>query len=426
MRTWKFAWWVPPLATLLLHGCSSGNSSDPAAISRNLTPTLVITQPAAGASFTHRDTVEILAEASDPDGQIRRVRFFADGTYLGQDETAPYSWVLPFTEDSRWHSVIQVFADDGAGATTAGSVSVDVRWENQEPDQLGDGWPTGSLADAGLDAAPLENLINTLRDQSGHLIHGLVIARHGKLVFEKYFDGLSHPTYGERPKSFDAQTRHTLSSVTKSVTATLLGIAIDRGFIDSVDRPLFDFLPEVADLDTGQKGAMTLKHMVTMTSGLGWDESTYPLTDPRNDLIHFIQLATSATLPAIRFVMEKPMTAMPGTVLRYSGGNTNVLGKAIQNASGMRLDNFAQEYLLSPLGIQDATWWVFQDDFVYASGNISLRPRDLTKIGQLYLQEGVWNGETLISPEWIAASASPYSSFSFDVRTGNIGYGYGW
>jgi CubicO group peptidase (beta-lactamase class C family) len=414
------------LVVLLLHGCSSRNSDDQAANSQNLAPNVVVTQPSPGASFTHLDTVEIRVEASDPDGQVRRVSFFANGRYLGQDDTPPYSWLLPLNEDSRWHTVIEVIAEDDAGASTAQSVLIEARWVYQQPDQLGDGWPIGSLADVGMDPAYLENLVNTLRDQSGHLIHGLVIARHGRLVFEKYFDGLSHPTYGERPTSFDAQTRHTLSSVTKSVTATLLGIAIDRGFIDSVDSLLFNFLPEVADLDTGQKSAITLEHMVTMTSGLDWDESTYPLTDPRNDLIQFIQLATSATLPAIRFVMEKPVTATPGTVLRYSGGNTNVLGKAIQNASGMRLDHFADEYLLTPLGIQDVTWWLFQDDFVYASGDISLRPRDLTKIGQLYLQGGIWNGETLLSPEWIAASTWPYSSFNYDARTGNVGYGYGW
>lgn len=152
------------------------------------------------------------------------------------------------------------------------------------PEQTNDGWATASLADVGMDEAPLSSLMSRLRANPGHLVHGIVITVDGRLVFEEYFDGRTHPTYGEVPVRFDRETKHCLSSVAKSVTATLLGIGIAQGFIAGVDEKVFDFFPELADLNVGQRSAITLKHLVTMSAGLQWDEWSYPIGDPRNDL----------------------------------------------------------------------------------------------------------------------------------------------
>jgi len=155
------------------------------------------------------------------------------------------------------------------------------------------------------------------------------------------------------PIVFDRDTAHCLSSVAKSFTATLLGLAIEHGFIASVDQRALELFPELGDLNVGQKRDITLEHLATMTSGLEWDESSYSLRDSRNDLTAWLNLARTTPEDPVRAVFERPMVATPGTVLNYGGGNTNVVGKAIQEASGLRLDAFAREYLFAPMGIED-------------------------------------------------------------------------
>jgi len=293
-------------------------------------------------------------------------------------------------------------------------------WVYQQPEEIGDGWRTASAADAGLDIDRFTLLMELLRQNPGHLVHGIVIAVDGALVFEEYFDGRTHPTYGEVPVRFTRDRKHCLSSVTKSVTATLLGIAIDRGFISGVDAKVVDFFPEHADLMVGAKAGLTLEHLVTMSAGLEWDENTYSFRDSRNDLTRWFRYDGDL----VRFVLARPLVAEPGTQFNYNGGLTNVLGEVIRRATGMRLDRFAEIYLFGPLGITDYTWYFVRPDFVYASGDISLLPRDMAKLGQLYLQDGVWNGERILSSAWVQASAS--AVFTVPEFWGHVGYSHGW
>jgi CubicO group peptidase (beta-lactamase class C family) len=293
-------------------------------------------------------------------------------------------------------------------------------WVYHQPEQVGDGWQTTSLADAGLDERQLTVMMEILRQNPGHLVHGIVIAVDGALAFEEYFSGRTHPTYGEVPVQFTRDRKHCLSSVTKSVTATLLGIAIDRGFISSLDAKVLDFFPEYADLNAGRKSDITLEHLVTMSAGLEWDEWTYPIGDSRNDITRWFNFGGDL----LRFVLERPMVADPGAEFTYNGGLTNVLGEVIRRASGLRLDQFSDTYLFAPLGITDYTWYFVRPDLVYASGDISLRPRDVAKLGQLYLQDGMWNGQRILSSEWVQSSSAP--AFTMGEWMGHTGYSYGW
>ncbi len=297
----------------------------------------------------------------------------------------------------------------------------DDEWIYQRPEQVGDGWETASLVDVGMDPAPIADLVGALKSSPGHLVHSIVIAVNGALVLEVYFDGFTHPTYGENPISYGREIKHCLSSVAKSVTATLLGIALDRGFIAGVDDGVFDFFPELADLNTGPKRDITLEHLVTMSSGLEWDEWTYPIGDPRNDLMKW--LVHDGDL--VRFVLERSLVADLGVTFRYNGGLTNILGEVIHRASGLVLDRFSEVYLFDPLGISEFSWIHLRPDFVYASGDISLRPRDMAKLGQLYLQGGNWEGEQLLRRAWVDASASAYLTFDSEWQ-GHVGYSYGW
>jgi CubicO group peptidase (beta-lactamase class C family) len=395
----------------------------------NQPPVVSITQPSQGESFVVGDAVTLVAAAADSDGVVTSVSFYVEEQLLGRDDSSPYTLIWNTAGAERLYNHIRAVAEDDDGALGEDFVRVRTDWVYQPPAQIADGWQTAALDAVAMDPAPLVELINRLRGRETHLVHGIVLVRHGLLVFEHYFSGLTHPTWGETPVRFDRETAHVLSSVTKSFTATLLGIAIDRGFIANLDDKVFQFYPELADLNTGRRQDMTLEHLVTMSSGLEWNETYVPLTNPTNHLTALISRALNTNADLIRFILEKPLLADPGSLFNYSGGNTNVIGDVIQRASGMRLDEFADQYLFAPLGIERSWWWLLRPDFVYASGDLALVPRDMAKFGQLFLQNGSWNGEQIVSEQWVRLSAEPVFLFSppnWSLSYGLIGYSHGW
>jgi CubicO group peptidase (beta-lactamase class C family) len=296
------------------------------------------------------------------------------------------------------------------------------------PVQFGEDWEEASLADVGMEAGPIDNLIKLLRTQE-HEYHSLLVVKDGKLVVEEYFGGqdadLSGYEFGLKPPVvFDRDTPHFQASVTKSITSILLGIAIDKGFIQGVDEKMFSFFPEHADLKTGDKEGLTVADMLIMGTGIPWDES-YPYTDLRNDLTRMWH----HTDP-IRVVLEKPVIAKPGTRLLYNSGTTNLLGEIVRRQTGMSLVEFAGRHLFAPLGISSYEWVGFEHDpeMAFASSGLYLRPRDMAKIGQLYLQQGIWNGERIVSQEWVQKSVERAISIPKSARGADhaSGYGYQW
>ena len=403
------------LALTIALGCAPTEPS-------HVPPSVTIVLPQKGAVVSLGDTVLIRAEVTAGDAPVIGVAFRAGDRVLVSDDTSPYeaSWNTAGT-DLRHTRVTAVAYDDWGGSDSA-SVSVETLWVYSTPEQTDDGWEIASLADVGMDQAPIVNLINLIRGRPRHLIHGIVIAVQGSLVLEEYFDGLTHPTIGADPISYDRDTWHVLSSTTKSFTSALLGVAIDRGFIAGVDEPVSQFFPEIPELNELPKSEITLEHMITMSSGLLWDQTTYPILDPRNDIAG-IQRAADPW----RFYLSRPQMTAPGTTFLYSEASINVVGEVIKRTSGMRLDQFAQQYLFEPLGIQRHWWFVVRPDigFVWASGDLRLRPRDMAKFGQLYLQGGEWQGQQVVPWEWIEASVTPRFTFS-ETYQGDVGYGYAW
>jgi CubicO group peptidase (beta-lactamase class C family) len=295
----------------------------------------------------------------------------------------------------------------------------------QVPAQTDDGWETASLASVGMAERPLVDLMDRLDETEGHNIHSLVIVKDGKLVFEEYFPGekfnLAEYT-GET--GFDRDDTHNLCSVTKSFTSALIGIAVDQGLIQSVDEKVFDFFPEHSDLltDAPLKRDLTIEHLLTMRSGIEWDDETYPYSDPRNDM-H--QLFTSSN--PIRYILSKDIVVTPGTVFDYSNCNSNLLGEIVRKASLERLDLFCENYLFSKLGITHYEWQMLPNDVVFASGDLRLRPRDMAKFGCLFLNGGTWEGEQVISREWIDISTRKH--IQLNSGPGDMwedGYGYHW
>ena len=294
------------------------------------------------------------------------------------------------------------------------------------PKVTDDGWEVASLNSVGMDAAKFSQLLNRLEQIGEHRIHSILVVRNGKLVFEQYYPGpkfnLGQYT-GET--GYDRDDLHVLCSATKSVTSALLGIAIDKGYVQSVEQKVYDFFPEYADLLTQDptKGEMTIKHLLTMTSGLTYDDESLPYTDSRNDMNRFY---TSSD--PIRFLLAKPLFAEPGTVFDYDNCNTNIIGHIIYKASDERLDRFAIEYLFIKLGIQQHQWQIVRNNVILSSGDLHLRPRDMAKFGLLFLNNGEWQGEQVVSSEWCAISTAAFlnpNDYNNEFRWAN-GYGYQW
>ena len=166
---------------------------------------------------------------------------------------------------------------------------------------------------------------------------------------------------------------------------------------------------------------MTVEHLLLMMSGLRWNDlETYSYDDPRNDLI---QMWSSED--PIRFALSRPLEATPGTVFRYCYANTNILGEIIRRASGLRLDEFSRDYLFDPLGTTVFEWQMMPNDVVFASGDLRLRPRDMAKFGQLFLDSGRWDGWEIVSEHWVAAATTRHVPLDPWLH-GDDGYGYGW
>lgn len=299
-------------------------------------------------------------------------------------------------------------------------------YKYETPDQLDDGWKTESLGDAGINEKILYNLMNRIFATSEHNIHSILIIKDSRLVFEEYFEGekfkLGKYTgeYG-----FSRDDLHTLCSATKSVTSALLGIAIDKEYIESVDEKVFDFFPQNSDLLSlfPDKANMTLRHLLTMTSGLQWDDESTSYYDPANDMY---RLFTSND--PMRFILSKNLVKTPGSFFEYANCNTNLLGEIVHLTANLRLDLFCDSLLFSKLGIKVYEWQKIKPEIIFTSGDLMLRPRDMAKFGQLFLDKGAWNNVQVISEKWCTLSTSKHIdpkeySDNFDWSDG---YGFQW
>ena len=269
------------------------------------------------------------------------------------------------------------------------------------PAALGDGWSIDSPESAGLDGARLCRIADRLKETEAN-VHAVVVARHGRLVFEQYFPGYDEPWgLDDGQHEFDTTTRHDMRSVSKSVVSLLVGIAIDRKLIKSVDESVVKFFPDYSAQKSPGWDNITLRHLLTMSSGIQWDENR-GWKDPKNDEPHL-----SNEADPIGYVLSKPIAAPPDTVWTYNGGGTDLLGNIIERVSGKSFEAFAREMLFAPLGITDWQWMKYTNEKIAPAAGLRLRPRDAAKIGQLVLNKGDWNGRQIVSAKWIEQSVAP-------------------
>jgi CubicO group peptidase (beta-lactamase class C family) len=267
-----------------------------------------------------------------------------------------------------------------------------------------DDWQVATPEGVGLSKAALCPMVKWLAESQLDNVHAVLVVRHGKLVFEQYFTGADeHLGSNAGIVTFGPTVRHDERSVSKSVVSLVMGIAIDHGWIKSIDAPVFSFFPEYASLATPEKSRITIRDLLTMSSGLEWHEEDVPYTSRHNS-----EIAMDSSSDPLRAALAPDLAAAPGKIWNYNSGSTEVLGEILKKATGKPVDQLAATLLFAPLGITDFTWYKHPDGSPHAAGGLRLRPRDLAKIGQLVLQRGSWNGTQVISSAWIDAATAPH------------------
>jgi CubicO group peptidase (beta-lactamase class C family) len=307
------------------------------------------------------------------------------------------------------------------------------------PENINDGIDVGTLEEVNIDTNLITNAVVRISQGKYKEVHSMLIFKDNKLVFEQYFKGHKYKWdgagyYGEFV-TWNRSMTHSIHSVTKSITSTCLGIAIDKGFIESVNQSIFDYLPKYQHLNKEGKDKITIEHLLTMTSGLEWDEWGAPNNSRNNDIINMWFQENPAT-----YILEKPLINEPGTKFTYCGSGINVLGEIIKNATQMNLDTFSRKFLFEPLGIDSVNWGQqFQNGTIDAASGLKITPRDMIKIGAIFLNKGVWKEKQIISEQWVAKCATPFpgpdnSWFNHflqpippdDNTWGRRGYSYSW
>jgi len=260
-----------------------------------------------------------------------------------------------------------------------------------------------------VDEAAIAGLVARLRGGSLGAEHALVIVRKGYLITDEYFAG------------WTADSIHTEQSVTKSVTSLVTGIAIGRGDLRGVEQPLIELLSRyapIANLDE-RKRALTVRDVLTMRTGLDWNEDTYagsPLEQLNN-------LQTDW----LRFVVDWPMREQPGTRWQYNSGAVIALGGAIGIAAGVNTADYARTFLLRPIGITGDTWYRgFPDLLPHTGGGLLMSTRDLARVGYLVLRRGRWNATQVVPEAWIAESTRPVVMPTYRLGGRTSSYGYLW
>ncbi len=283
-----------------------------------------------------------------------------------------------------------------------------------QPQSRDDGWTTSTAESAGLLSKPLQDLDAAIRGGELKKIGSVLIARHGKLVYEDYFDG-------------DANSLRDTRSATKSITSALVGIAISEKKLSGVDARVLQLLPEHArkmQNPDRRKDKITVEDFLTMSSPLECDDW--------NDVSRGNEERMYLVEDWAQFILDLPIRGRMhlgeqidpppyGRYFSYCTGGVFTLSEVLQKATGMRADRYAQEKLFSPLRISDAQWVYSPLNIPQTGGGLRLSSRDLLKIAQLYLGAGSWQEKRILDEGWVKVSTQPHARIDDATE-----YGYLW
>jgi CubicO group peptidase (beta-lactamase class C family) len=307
--------------------------------------------------------------------------------------------------------------------------------QQEELSWPGDTWEVSSPEAEGLDAGAIGQLDAEIRSGKHGFIDSMLIVRSGRIVFEaNYEHDYSAANAGRKYPSpppwdyFNADeypwrhgTRlHSLQSTTKSFMSALIGIAIARGDLPDTNITLGELLPH-RNIDDPEKAAIRLENILTMTPGFEWNEDV-SYFDPANDATAVEQLDDW-----VAYLLEKPLAVEQGTQYNYNSTNTQLMSEALTKVTGRPLDEYAEEYLFGPIGIDSYHWNDAPEGFKNVGGGLFLEPRDLARFALLYERGGEWKGKQVIPGEWVQRSRTPWVADMYPEDPDyDWGYGYQW
>jgi len=308
-----------------------------------------------------------------------------------------------------------------------------------------DEWSTSEPETEEINSSVLEELHQEFKNGNHGYIDSFLVIRNGNIVFEKYYQNnyinltknrnheqakIMHYNYGDLAKPrynyynpewhpyYKGTNLHTIQSVSKSVTSALIGIAIENDEIPGINTKIIDYFPAYKSLFKEIiKQSITIKDLLTMTAGIRWDESSYAYTDPLNNAA-----SMENSHDWIEYILSLPMQYKPGEKFVYNSGITILLSHILNKATGMPVDEYAKKYLFNPLGIQKFYWKKTPTGLTDTEGGLYLSSRDFAKIGFLYLMNGAWKENQILTKAWVKSTMSP-DTF---IQDSNRKYGYQW
>ena len=264
----------------------------------------------------------------------------------------------------------------------------------QVPPQKADGLITGHLSESGLQFDVISQMVAKIATNKYGRFHSLLIVKGGKLICEEYFYG------------FSRDVLHPMESTTKSITSLLMGIAFDKHKNCSLNDDVVNYFPEYNQFPKNKKESLKIKHLLTMTSGKGFDEREMVQSTDR-----------------LAYLLQREFNANPGEKFYYNAGNTELLGGIVKSTTGMFADDFAEKYLFEQLKITEYRWDEYkQNGYPLCGGSLWLKPRDMAKIGLLILNKGRWQSKKIISKQWLDESTKG----QVETGIGSDKYGYQW
>jgi CubicO group peptidase (beta-lactamase class C family) len=281
------------------------------------------------------------------------------------------------------------------------------------PQDKQDGWITASPESVKLSASKLQAMETAIRAEQFKNITSVLIARNGKLIYEKYFDGA------------ETALRNTRSA-TKTIAGILIGIAIDKGLLAGANAPVMSFFASKQPVQNPdpRKAKITVEDFLTMSSLLECDDSNQfsAGNEERMYLIEdYVKFTLNLPVKGFPAWATKPKDSPHGRSFSYCTAGVATLGGVLERATKTTVPEFASKHLFAPLKIQKAEWQITPTGLAMTGGGLGLQSRDYLKIGQLYADGGVWYGNRIVSERWVKLSTQPHAQVDDETE-----YGYLW
>ncbi len=314
-----------------------------------------------------------------------------------------YQWRVRIADGQDWQALDNRSQSKWVRFSTAGQMDI-CEYQYRTPEKVEGSWEVSSLEEQKVNLVTIQAMMNQILTNNLKNIHSILVIKNGRLVFEEYFAG------------YHRNLKQSVQSVTKSVTSILIGMAKDREGKIMLNKRLDSYLPEYRDLiSNNDKSGITLEHVLTMRAGLEWNEMHMPTS-----LYEMI-----LSRDAIKYVIDQKLVNEPGERFHYSTGLSTILGRVLKNVTSMNALQYAQKHLFNQLEIIDYYWGTTADGSISTGAALYLRPRDMAKLGYLFLSNGTWQGRQIVSEDWVRKSTYPHVKGEKDMVSGT-GYGYQW